>query len=112
MEHNHLAKLVQASQAMRSEKHAAFGATTPAETITETSYENLMDQPARDALEHMAKQHQEYDRQLRELEAEPSLTEDEKLEVVRLKKLKLRQKDAIERLRIEMHAYTGRRLEQ
>ena len=41
----------------------------------------------------LARQHSDYDHKLQELEAKHALTEDEKLEEVRLKKQKLRLKD-------------------
>jgi uncharacterized protein YdcH (DUF465 family) len=44
----------------------------------------------------LAEQHSEYAKQLDALEALPHLTEQEKLEEVRLKKLKLRLKDQME----------------
>ena len=44
----------------------------------------------------LAAQHSDFARRLDELEALPHLTEDEQLEEVRLKKLKLRLKDQME----------------
>ncbi len=41
----------------------------------------------------LCKQHSEYDRVISQLEAKPHLTEDEQIEEVRLKKLKLQTKD-------------------
>jgi len=43
----------------------------------------------------MCHQHSEYDRQIQELEARHALTEQQKLEEVRLKKVKLHLKDQI-----------------
>ena len=41
----------------------------------------------------LCQQHSEYDQQVEQLEAKHALTEDEQIEEVRLKKLKLRLKD-------------------
>jgi uncharacterized protein YdcH (DUF465 family) len=46
-----------------------------------------------DKYRQLAQQHSEYDHKLQELEAKHALTEDEQMEEVRLKKLKLRLKD-------------------
>jgi uncharacterized protein len=44
----------------------------------------------------LAQQHSDYNHQLEALEARPHLTEQERIEEVRLKKLKLRLKDQME----------------
>ncbi len=46
-----------------------------------------------EALRHLEEQHRRYSRQLELLSSKPYLSEDEKLEEVRLKKIKLRLKD-------------------
>jgi uncharacterized protein YdcH (DUF465 family) len=46
--------------------------------------------------QHLASQHSDYAKKLDALEALPHLTDDEQLEEVRLKKLKLRLKDQME----------------
>jgi uncharacterized protein len=46
-----------------------------------------------EAFRRLADQHTEYDRKLEALEAKPAPTEEEKVEEVRLKKLKLNLKD-------------------
>lgn len=46
----------------------------------------------------LATQHQTYDQQLQQLAGKPYLSEQDKLEEVRLKKLKLRLKDEMERI--------------
>lgn len=48
--------------------------------------------------------HQEYERQLQDFVGKPFLTADEELDVVRLKKMKLKAKDRMFRL---MTKYTG-----
>ena len=55
--------------------------------------------PARPSLEQLAQEHSLYDRRLESLRSKLFLTEPEKLEEVRLKKLKLSLKDEMERLR-------------
>jgi hypothetical protein len=79
-------------------------------TATATNPDEI-DPAAYDALVRMVNQHRIYDHQLKELMARPWHTAEDKLEEVRLKKLKLRQKDEIERLRREMHLYMGQQLE-
>jgi hypothetical protein len=51
------------------------------------------------SLEQLAQEHSLYDRRLESLRSKLFLTEPEKLEEVRLKKLKLSLKDEMERLR-------------
>ncbi len=50
----------------------------------------------------LATQHQTYDQQLQQLAEKPYLSEQERVEEVRLKKLKLRLKDEMERI-IQQH---------
>jgi len=52
----------------------------------------------------LAEQHSEYDSRLRELGSRHYLTEEEKLEEVRLKKLKLRLKDQMQEMLDQQHA--------
>jgi|GEM_PF-1440082 hypothetical protein len=108
MEPIHSAKPAQASPGLNhklssSQQHSAdSNHTAPPDHVDPVAY---------DVLARLVQQHKDYDRQLRELLAKPVLSEEDHLEEVRLKKLKLRQKDAIERLRYEMHLYTGHQLE-
>ena len=50
----------------------------------------------------LAERHAEYHKKLEVLEAKPHLTDEEQVEEHRLKKLKLRLKDEIERLKHQM----------
>lgn len=57
-----------------------------------------------DDFRRLAQQHSEYARKLDALEALPHLTEQEQLEEVRLKKLKLRLKDQMEMIMSQYRA--------
>ncbi len=54
---------------------------------------------ADEALRHLQEQHRRYSQLLESLVSKPYLSEDEKLEEVRLKKIKLRLKDEMSGLR-------------
>ena len=55
----------------------------------------------------LAGQHSEYDRELEALEARSHLTDEEQMEEIRLKKMKLRLKDQMETL---LHQYRSHQL--
>jgi hypothetical protein len=62
-------------------------------------YPELPNSAANPSLQQLAQEHSLYDRRLDALRSKLFLTEPEKLEEVRLKKLKLRLKDEMERIR-------------
>ncbi len=57
-------------------------------------------QPASEEIRRLEDQHRHYEQQLAALLAKPYLSEDEQLEEVRLKKIKLRIKDEIASLQL------------
>jgi len=90
--------------------YAGQSAAHESHITTNTTYPDDIDPAAYDALARMVQQHRIYDRQLKDLMAKPWRSAEDKLEEANLKKLKLRQKDEIERLRHEMYLYMGQDL--
>jgi len=66
-----------------------------------TPRENLL--TGQDALQRLVQEHSQYSQRLESLTQKRFLTEDEKLEEVRLKKLKLRLKDQMQSLNQQFH---------
>jgi len=56
-----------------------------------------------DQFQRLVQEHSQYSQRLESLTQKRYLTEDEKLEEVRLKKLKLRLKDQMQSLEIQVH---------
>jgi uncharacterized protein YdcH (DUF465 family) len=71
--------------------------------------EAIREQLARDdeSYRRLLEKHQEYDRRLEELRGRRFLTDDEKMEEVRLKKLKLAMKDQMEAMVRERRRRAG-----
>jgi uncharacterized protein YdcH (DUF465 family) len=72
------------------------GGDTPVSTPTEAIREQLM--AGNDEYRRLRDEHTRYASQLQQLTSKPFLTEQEQVEEVRLKKLKLRVKDQMELL--------------
>jgi hypothetical protein len=64
-------------------------------------------QPDSEAIRHLEEQHRHYSEKLEALAQKPWLSEDEQLEEVRLKKLKLQIKDQLVHRRIQVGAYSA-----
>jgi hypothetical protein len=60
-----------------------------------------------DELQRLAQEHSQYSQRLESLTQKRYLTEDEKVEEVRLKKLKLRLKDQMQNLEIQSQRHTA-----
>jgi hypothetical protein len=60
-----------------------------------------------DELQRLAQEHSQYSQRLESLTQKRYLTEDEKVEEVRLKKLKLRLKDQMQNLEMQSQRHTA-----
>jgi hypothetical protein len=60
-----------------------------------------------DELQRLAQEHSQYSQRLESLTQKRYLTEDEKVEEVRLKKLKLRLKDQMQNLEVQAQRHTA-----
>ena len=60
-----------------------------------------------DQFQRLVQEHSQYSQRLESLTEKRYLTEDEKLEEVRLKKLKLRLKDQMQSLELQVHRHSA-----
>jgi len=60
-----------------------------------------------DEFQRLVQEHSQYSQRLESLTQKRYLTEDEKLEEVRLKKLKLRLKDQMQSLELQVHRHSA-----
>jgi hypothetical protein len=60
-----------------------------------------------DQFQRLVQEHSQYSQRLESLTQKRYLTEDEKLEEVRLKKLKLRLKDQMQSLELQVHRHSA-----
>jgi uncharacterized protein len=60
-----------------------------------------------DQFQRLVQEHSQYSQRLESLTQKRYLTEDEKLEEVRLKKLKLRLKDQMQSLEMQVHRHSA-----
>src|SRR5260370_40524544 len=60
-----------------------------------------------DQFQRLVQEHSQYSQRLESLTQKRYLTDDEKLEEVRLKKLKLRLKDQMQSLEVQVHRQSG-----
>ena len=60
-----------------------------------------------DQFQRLVQEHSQYSQRLESLTQKRYLTEDEKLEEVRLKKLKLRLKDKMQSLEMQVHRHSA-----
>ena len=60
-----------------------------------------------DQFQRLVQEHSQYSQRLESLTQKRFLTEDEKLEEVRLKKLKLRLKDQMQSLELQVHRHSA-----
>ncbi len=68
-------------------------------------YESLL--PSQEVLQKLAMEHTQYSQRLEQLTEKRFLTDDEKIEEVRLKKLKLRLKDQMENIERQYRVQPG-----
>ena len=68
-------------------------------------YESLL--PSQEVLQKLSMEHSQYSQRLEQLTEKRFLTDDEKIEEVRLKKLKLRLKDQMENIERQYRAQAG-----
>jgi uncharacterized protein YdcH (DUF465 family) len=60
-----------------------------------------------DQFQRLVQEHSQYSQRLESLTQKRYLTEDEKMEEVRLKKLKLRLKDQMQSLQLQVHRHSA-----
>lgn len=70
-------------------------------------YESLLPSQDAEVLQKLAMEHSQYSQRLEQLTEKRFLTEDEKIEEVRLKKLKLRLKDQMESIERQFRMQPG-----
>jgi hypothetical protein len=68
-------------------------------------YESLL--PSQEVLQKLSMEHSQYSQRLEQLTEKRFLTDDEKIEEVRLKKLKLRLKDQMENIERQYRVQAG-----
>ena len=68
-------------------------------------YESLL--PSQEVLQKLSMEHSQYSQRLEQLTEKRFLTDDEKIEEVRLKKLKLRLKDQMENIERQYRVQPG-----
>jgi hypothetical protein len=66
-----------------------------------------IDLPDSEAIRHLEEQHRHYSEELESLLQKPWLSEDDQLEEIRLKKLKLRVKDQIALIRSRSRSFSA-----